>query len=116
MYNRSLCDINRALAVGEVYSFRVGEYAKVHRVELMGRLVYCGFEIVEANDEAVSAVKVRDVSIEECPERRYGWIVKLKRVGKDGRRFNIYKLRTMYPYAEYLQKSIFHWMMLRIMR
>ena len=104
MCNKILCDINRALAVGEVYSFAVEEYAKVHRVELMGRLVYCGFDIVEANDVVVRAVKVRDVSEEECAERRYGWIVKLRRVGKDGRRFNIYKLRTMYPYAEYLQK------------
>ena len=107
MYNRSLCDINRALAVGEGYSFRVEEYAKVHRVELMGRLVYCGFEIVEATDEVVMARKVRVVSIVECPERRYGWIVKLKRVGKDGHRFNIYKLRTMYPYAEYLQRWMY---------
>lgn len=107
MYNRLLCDINVTLVVGEGYSFRWEEYAKVHRVELMGRLVYCGFEIVEVGDEAVSAVKVRDVSIEECPERRYGWIVKLRRVGRDGRRFNIYKLRTMYPYAEYLQKWMY---------
>ena len=107
MCNKILCDISARMAVGEGYSFRVEEYAKMHCVELMGRLVYCGFDIVEANDEAVSAVKVRDVSIEECPERRYGWIVKLRRIGKDGRRFNIYKLRTMYPYAEYLQKWMY---------
>ena len=105
--NRLLCDINVRMAMGEVHSFRVGEYAPMNRVELMGRLVYCGFEIVEANDAVVRAVKVRDVSEEECPERRYGWIVKLRRVGKGGRRFNIYKLRTMYPYAEYLQKWMY---------
>ena len=107
MYNRSLCDINRALAVGEVRSFRVGEYAPMHRVELMGRLAYCGFEIVEADDVVVRVKKVREVTDVERIERRYGWIVKLRRVGKDGRRFNIYKLRTMYPYAEYLQKWMY---------
>ena len=102
-----MCDINAGLAVGEEYSFAWKEYAKVHRVELMGRLVYCGFEIVEMGDEAVRAVKVKEASAEVCPEREYGWVVKLRRVGKDGRRFNIYKLRTMYPYAEFLQGWIY---------
>ena len=46
MCNKILCDINARMAVGEVWSFVVREYASVHRVELMGRLVYCGFEIV----------------------------------------------------------------------
>ena len=103
MYNRSLCDISVRMAVGEAYSFRVGDYAPMHRVELMGRLVYCGFEIVEMSDAVVRAVKIKEATAEMCPEREYGWVVKLRRVGKDGRRFNIYKLRTMYPYAEYLQ-------------
>lgn len=107
MCNKILCDINARMAVGEVWSFVVREYASVHRVELMGRLVYCGFEIVGFDDEVVRVRKVRDVAIEDCLERRYGWIVKLRRVGKDGRRFNIYKLRTMYPYAEYLQKWMY---------
>ena len=107
MYNRSLCDINAGMAVGEVRSFRVGEYAPMHRVELMGRLVYCGFDIVEADDEVVRVKKVRKVMIDECHERKYGWIVRLRRVGKDGCRFNIYKLRTMYPYAEYLQSWMY---------
>ena len=105
--NRLLCDINARMAVGEVRSFRVGEYVPMHWVELMGRLVYCGFEIVEADDVVVRVEKVREVTDVERIERKYGWIVKLRRVGKDGRRFNIYKLRTMYPYAEYLQKWMY---------
>lgn len=105
--NRSLCDINANLSVGEGCSFRVVEYAPMHRVELMGRLVYCGFEIVEATDDMVRAVKAREATDDERLERSYGWVVKLRRVGKDGRLFNIYKLRTMYPYAEYLQKWMY---------
>ena len=105
--NHLLCDINAELAVGEVYSFGLEEYAPMHRVELMGRLAYCGFGIVEATDEVVKARKVREASTTDCPERRYGWVVRLSRVGKEGRRFNIYKLRTMYPYAEYLQEWMY---------
>ena len=107
MCNKILCDINAGMAVGDVHSFRVEEYAPMHLVELMGRLVYCGFEIVEADDEVVRVKKVRKVMIDECQERKYGWIVRLRRVGKDGRRVNIYKLRTMYPYAEYLQSWMY---------
>ena len=36
--------------------------------------------------------------------KRYGPLIKLRRVGKDGRWFNVYKLRTMHPYSEYLQQ------------
>jgi hypothetical protein len=107
MCNKILCDINAQMAVGEVSSFRVGEYAPMHRVELMGRLVYCGFEIVAADDVVVRVKKVREATDVERIERKYGWIVKLRRVGKDGCRFNIYKLRTMYPYAEYLQEWMY---------
>ena len=71
MCNKILCDINARMAVGEVRSFRVGEYASVHRVELMGRLVYCGFEIVGFDDEEVRVSKVRDVVLEDCLERSY---------------------------------------------
>ena len=105
--NKNFCDINIKLVVGEEYSFKVEEYAEMNRVELMGRLVYCGFEIVEVDEDEVRVRKVKDAVVEECPEREYGWIVKLRRVGKDGRRFNIYKLCTMYPYAEYLQEWMY---------
>ena len=107
MCNKILCDINAQMAVGEVSLFRVGEYAPMNRVELMGRLVYCGFEIVAADDVVVRVKKVREATDVERIERKYGWIVKLRRVGKDGCRFNIYKLRTMYPYAEYLQEWMY---------
>ena len=90
MCNKILCDINARMAVGEGYSLRVEEYVEMNRVELMGRLVYCGFEIVEVDEDEVRVRKVKDAVVEECPEREYGWIVKLRRVGKDGRRFNIY--------------------------
>jgi lipopolysaccharide/colanic/teichoic acid biosynthesis glycosyltransferase len=31
----------------------------------------------------------------------------MKRVGKDGKIINVFKFRTMYPYAEYLQEYIY---------
>ena len=37
----------------------------------------------------------------------YGFLIKLKRVGKDGKFIKVYKLRTMNPYSEYLQEYVF---------
>ncbi|MCD4695924.1 MAG: sugar transferase [Bacteroidales bacterium] len=33
-------------------------------------------------------------------------MIKLERIGKNGRKIHIFKLRTMYPYAKYLQKNL----------
>ncbi len=37
----------------------------------------------------------------------YGPLIRLKRIGKDGKLINVYKLRTMHPYSEYLQEYIY---------
>ncbi len=36
-----------------------------------------------------------------------GLLFKMKRLGKDGKEIFVYKLRTMHPYAQYLQKFIY---------
>ena len=36
----------------------------------------------------------------------YGPFVKLRRIGKNGEIINVFKMRTMHPYAEYLQHYI----------
>jgi lipopolysaccharide/colanic/teichoic acid biosynthesis glycosyltransferase len=37
----------------------------------------------------------------------YGPLIRLKRVGKHGKIFNTYKLRTMHPYSEYIQEFVY---------
>jgi lipopolysaccharide/colanic/teichoic acid biosynthesis glycosyltransferase len=34
-------------------------------------------------------------------------VIKLNRVGFEGKIFRVYKLRTMYPYSEFIQKKVF---------
>ncbi|WP_146066568.1 sugar transferase, partial [Candidatus Venteria ishoeyi] len=36
----------------------------------------------------------------------YGPLIRLRRVGKDGKLFNVFKMRTMHPYSEYLQEYV----------
>ncbi len=40
-------------------------------------------------------------------EATYGPLIKLRRVGKGGKDIKVYKMRTMHPYAEYLQEYVY---------
>lgn len=79
------------------------------RPEILGRLYYCGFEVVSEqyihDRYCVVARKRREPDTEH---KRYGLIVKLKRIGKDGDYLWVYKLRTMFAYSEYLQDYVYN--------
>ncbi len=78
------------------------------RAEIMGRLYSCGFEKVEemfVNGHYFFVMKrVKEPAFD--PNASYGPFIKLKRVGKGGEIIKVYKMRTMYPYAEYLQDYV----------
>ena len=86
-----------------------GENRVVSKAETFGRLYSCGFEIT--NEKNIHnwlyfvAKKIRKPYHDTEPT--YGPLVKLRRIGKNGKIINVYKLRTMHPYAEYLQKYIY---------
>lgn len=78
------------------------------RPEVLGRLYYCGFDVVSEqyihDRYCVIAQKKREPY--DQPHTK-GLFVKLRRVGKNGELFNVYKLRTMYAYSEFLQTYIY---------
>lgn len=77
--------------------------------ETLGRLVSCGFEIIEYqeinNNLFFVTRKVKEPSYDMKPS--YGPLIKMRRVGKKGKIIRVYKFRTMHPYAEYLQEYIY---------
>ncbi len=79
------------------------------RTEILGRLVYCGFEIErELQVGTQTFVIARRKSVPYVQEnKRYGFVIKLPRIGKNGEFFDVYKYRTMYPYAEYVQEYVY---------
>ena len=71
--------------------------------ELYGRLSYCGFQVRSFSQRDgigyFTAVKVDEPM--SVPVK-HGLLLGLPRMGTKGRIFTIYKLRTMYPYAQFL--------------
>lgn len=78
------------------------------RPEVLGRLYYCGFEVVAEEYVYDRYCVIARKKQPPCPEpHHYGLFVRLKRVGKDGKIFNLLKFRTMYAYSEYLQGYVY---------
>ncbi len=86
-----------------------GQNRVITRAETLGRLIACGFEVEDEeyidNLCYIKVKKVKNPSNNGDPV--YGPMVRLKRVGKNGKPIKVYKMRTMYPYAEYLQDYIY---------
>lgn len=86
-----------------------GQNRVITRAETLGRLISCGFEV--QNEEYINNLcyitvkKIQNPSYD--PDPSYGPLVRLKRIGKEGKSIKVYKMRTMYPYAEYLQDYIY---------
>jgi hypothetical protein len=84
------------------------KYRVLSLAETLGRLVYCGFDIIEYKEINkkiyFSAIKIKEPRFDS--EVSYGPFFPMKRIGKNGKLIKVYKLRTMHPYSEFLQSFI----------
>jgi lipopolysaccharide/colanic/teichoic acid biosynthesis glycosyltransferase len=87
------------------YLITNGEFHTISHAEVLGRLIYCGFDIIDFHSfnglTYFVAMKTGHPVIGETPT--YYPFIKLKRIGQYGKIINVYKLRTMHPYSEYMQ-------------
>jgi lipopolysaccharide/colanic/teichoic acid biosynthesis glycosyltransferase len=91
------------------YDITNGKNRIFSKAEVLGRLIYSGFTIVkERKIDNLTYVIARRSGNPFPPQALiYGLLIKLVRVGKNGKPFKVYKVRTMHPYSEYLQAYIF---------
>jgi len=94
----------------QIYFFLTrGQNRVISKAETLGRLYSCGF-VVLGEDEFdgrfwFAAAKEKKPAFDLTPT--YGPLIRLKRIGKGGKSIKVYKMRTMHPYAEYLQEYIY---------
>jgi lipopolysaccharide/colanic/teichoic acid biosynthesis glycosyltransferase len=86
-----------------------GKKRVISLTESLGRLSSCGFDIIGHQQIGCTTyIFTQKQSIPAYDMRpTYGALVKLSRIGKNGELFNVYKLRTMHPYSEYIQDYAF---------
>ena len=78
--------------------------------EALGRLVYCGFKVLDlvAVDNVVYFAAAKNGNYNTDKKFFYSPLFKMKRVGKNGKPIYVYKLRTMYPYSEFIQDFVYN--------
>ena len=85
-----------------------GRNRLLSKAEALGRLVSCGFDILDYIEidsiHYFVAKKVNEPAYDMSPS--YGPLFQMKRIGKNGKIIGVYKFRTMHPYSEYLQDYI----------
>ena len=90
------------------FHFTKGHNRVLTKAEALGRLVSCGFEIKDVKEIGMLTYfvteKVKEPVYDLNPS--YGPLFKMRRVGKNGKIIQVYKFRTMHPYAEYLQDYV----------
>lgn len=90
------------------FFFTHGRNRLLSKAEALGRLVSCGFKILDY--ETIDGLLYFVVEKEKEPafnmEASYGPLFKMNRIGRNGKKIGVYKFRTMHPYAEYLQDYI----------
>ncbi|MEZ5044585.1 MAG: sugar transferase [Saprospiraceae bacterium] len=86
-----------------------GRNRVISEMETYGRLYSCGFRLVESKevDGKLYFVAKKVGGPDYNKEATYGPLIKLKRVGKNGKLIKVLKFRTMYPYSEYIQEFIY---------
>lgn len=79
------------------------------KAEVLGKLVYSGFSIIEFKEINgllyYMVMKVKEPS-KEIERNANSFIFPMVRIGKGGKKLTVYKFRTMHPYSQYLQDYV----------
>jgi len=98
--------VNKTLSIGEELkvTINLNKSQKLY----YGYFVYHGFKVKDLVEESSKVIIniVKNQNIQPTLDKKYSWLIKLPRTGKNGQRIHVYKLRTMQPYSEYIQDFV----------
>ena len=79
------------------------------KAEVWGRLSYCGMQVIAESkgDGDIFLIAQRVGCAVQNKRPSYYPIVALEKVGLDGEIIRMHKIRTMYPFSEFLQRRLF---------
>lgn len=104
IFKRFLPKVLFLKGIAFVKSFRIYSQA-----EIMGRLHYSGFRILQfeklENNNLHFFLVARD-SEPKTEKIQEGLFIYLNRIGKDGKLFKVFKIRTMHPYSEFIHQYL----------
>jgi hypothetical protein len=98
----------KVFGIRHIYKkFRIIKHHIMSKCEALGRLQYCGFEIIDIKETDEFLYFITCKSSQPSKEKsRDGILIKIPKVGKNGKPIYCYKLRTMHAYADYLHDYI----------
>lgn len=94
----------------KLYFAIAGERERMYsRTEILGRICRGGFRILEEKDRGPALCITAEKTSDPLPRNStcVSPILRLPRIGKDGKIVKVYKLRTMHSYAQYLQEYVY---------
>jgi lipopolysaccharide/colanic/teichoic acid biosynthesis glycosyltransferase len=79
------------------------------KAEVWGRLSYCGLRVLAESSvkSECYVIAQRDALPVQGKKPSYYPVIALEKVGLDGKVMRLHKLRSMFPYSEFLQKRIY---------
>ena len=88
--------------------FTKHKYRWLTKAEVLGRLVCCGFEVIEYREinGLLYFVVMKTRKPSYYIKNSFGPLFAMTRIGKGGKAINVFKVRTMHPYSEYLQDFV----------
>lgn len=80
----------------------------ISKAEIMGRLIYKGFSVIDIQEETRQTTLIVKPNLASDPSQTrpvpsQGFLLRMQRLGQYAKPIQVYKLRTMHPYAEYVQ-------------